>query len=89
MFGWAIAFLVIALIAVALGFGVVAGTALADAKIIFVDETGSHLATKNRNRNIFPTMEPSEALGVSRGCVLSTGHLLREIWHERNPHKQG
>ena len=36
MFGWAIAFLVIALIAVALGFGVVAGTALADAKIIFV-----------------------------------------------------
>ena len=29
MFGWAIAFLIIALIAGALGFGVVAGTALA------------------------------------------------------------
>ena len=36
MFGWAIAFLVIALIAAALGFGVVAGTAFAGAKIIFV-----------------------------------------------------
>jgi uncharacterized membrane protein YtjA (UPF0391 family) len=36
MFGWAIAFLVIALIAGLLGFGVVAGTAFAAAKIIFV-----------------------------------------------------
>jgi uncharacterized membrane protein YtjA (UPF0391 family) len=36
MFSWAIAFLIIALIAGALGFGVVAGTALAVAKIIFV-----------------------------------------------------
>jgi uncharacterized membrane protein YtjA (UPF0391 family) len=36
MLGWAIAFLVIALIAAALGLGVVAGTALAGAKIIFV-----------------------------------------------------
>jgi uncharacterized membrane protein YtjA (UPF0391 family) len=36
MFGWAIAFLVIALIAGALGFGVVAGTAFAAAKIVFV-----------------------------------------------------
>ncbi|HZZ22357.1 MAG TPA: DUF1328 domain-containing protein [Roseiarcus sp.] len=36
MFGWAIAFLVIALIAAPLGFGVVAGTAFAGAKIIFV-----------------------------------------------------
>lgn len=36
MFSWAIAFLVIALIAGALGFGVVAGTAFAAAKIIFV-----------------------------------------------------
>jgi uncharacterized membrane protein YtjA (UPF0391 family) len=36
MFGWAIAFLIIALIAGALGFGVVAGTAFAAAKIIFV-----------------------------------------------------
>jgi uncharacterized membrane protein YtjA (UPF0391 family) len=36
MLGWAIAFLVIALIAGALGFGVLAGTAFAAAKIIFV-----------------------------------------------------
>jgi uncharacterized membrane protein YtjA (UPF0391 family) len=36
MFGWAIAFLVIALIAGALGFGVVAGTAFAAAEIVFV-----------------------------------------------------
>jgi len=36
MFGWAIAFLIIALIAGALGFGVVAGTAFAAAKIVFV-----------------------------------------------------
>ena len=37
MFGWAITFLVIALIAGLLGFGLVAGTAFAAAKIIFVD----------------------------------------------------
>lgn len=36
MFGWAITFLVIALIAGVLGFGVVAGTAFGAAKIIFV-----------------------------------------------------
>ena len=36
MLGWAIAFLVIALIAGALGSGVLAGTAFAAAKIIFV-----------------------------------------------------
>ena len=36
MVGWAIAFLVIALIAAALGFGALAGTAFAAAKIIFV-----------------------------------------------------
>jgi uncharacterized membrane protein YtjA (UPF0391 family) len=36
MFGWTIAFLVIALIAAALSFGVLAGTAFAAAKIIFV-----------------------------------------------------
>jgi len=36
MFGWAITFLIIALIAGALGFGVVAGTADAAAKIVFV-----------------------------------------------------
>jgi uncharacterized membrane protein YtjA (UPF0391 family) len=36
MFGWAITFLVIALIAGLLGFGVVAGTAFAAAKIVFV-----------------------------------------------------
>jgi uncharacterized membrane protein YtjA (UPF0391 family) len=36
MLGWAIAFLVIALMAGALGYGVLAGTAFAAAKIIFV-----------------------------------------------------
>jgi uncharacterized membrane protein YtjA (UPF0391 family) len=36
MFGWTIIFLVIALIAGALGFGIVAGTAFAAAKIVFV-----------------------------------------------------
>jgi len=36
MFGWAITFLIIALIAGALGFGIVAGTAFAAAKIVFV-----------------------------------------------------
>ena len=36
MFGWVITFLIIALIAGALGFGVVAGTAFAAAKIVFV-----------------------------------------------------
>jgi uncharacterized membrane protein YtjA (UPF0391 family) len=36
MFGWAIAFLIIALIAAALGFGGVAGTAIVAAKLIFV-----------------------------------------------------
>jgi uncharacterized membrane protein YtjA (UPF0391 family) len=36
MFGWAIAFLIVALIAGALGFGVISGTAFAAAKIIFV-----------------------------------------------------
>lgn len=36
MFGWAIAFLVIALIAAALGFGGVAGTAIVAAKLVFV-----------------------------------------------------
>ena len=37
----------------------------------------------------FPLMEPSEALGVWLACILSTGYLVREIWHERDPHKQG
>ena len=36
MVGWAIAFLVIALIAAAFGFGAIAGAAFAAAKIIFV-----------------------------------------------------
>jgi uncharacterized membrane protein YtjA (UPF0391 family) len=36
MLGWAAAFFVIALIAGALGFGALAGTAFAAAKIIFV-----------------------------------------------------
>ena len=36
MLGWAIAFLIVALIAGVLGFGIVSGTAFAAAKIIFV-----------------------------------------------------
>jgi uncharacterized membrane protein YtjA (UPF0391 family) len=36
MLNWAIAFLIIALIAGLLGFGVIAGTAFAAAKVIFV-----------------------------------------------------
>jgi uncharacterized membrane protein YtjA (UPF0391 family) len=36
MLGWAIAILIVALIAGALGFGVIAGTAFAAAKIVFV-----------------------------------------------------
>jgi uncharacterized membrane protein YtjA (UPF0391 family) len=35
MFGWAIAFLVIALIAAVLGFGGIAGVAIEAAKIVF------------------------------------------------------
>src|SRR5579872_3182876 len=36
MFGWAIAFLIIAIIAAILGFGGIAGTAMAAAKIVFI-----------------------------------------------------
>lgn len=36
MFGWAVAFLIVALIAAALGFGGVAGTTMAAAKLVFV-----------------------------------------------------
>jgi uncharacterized membrane protein YtjA (UPF0391 family) len=36
MFGWAIMFLVVALVAAALGFGGVAGTAMSAAQIVFV-----------------------------------------------------
>jgi uncharacterized membrane protein YtjA (UPF0391 family) len=36
MFGWAISFLLIALVAAALGFGGVAGTAMSAAQIVFV-----------------------------------------------------
>jgi uncharacterized membrane protein YtjA (UPF0391 family) len=36
MLGWAITFLVIALIAAILGFGVIVGTAAAVAKVLFV-----------------------------------------------------
>jgi hypothetical protein len=39
--------------------------------------------------DIFPNLEPNGALGVSEACVLSAGHLPRDIWHERDPHKQG
>jgi uncharacterized membrane protein YtjA (UPF0391 family) len=36
MFGWAISFLLIALVAAALGFGGIAGTAMSAAQIVFV-----------------------------------------------------
>ncbi len=36
MLGWALTFLIVALIAAALGFGGIAGTAVSIAKIIFV-----------------------------------------------------
>ena len=36
MFGWAITFLIVALIAAALGFGGIAGTAIVAAKLVFV-----------------------------------------------------
>ncbi|WP_249691116.1 DUF1328 domain-containing protein [Stappia sp. WLB 29] len=36
MFGWALTFLVVALIAAVLGFGGIAGTAMGIAKLIFV-----------------------------------------------------
>ena len=36
MLGWALTFLIVALIAAALGFGVVAGTAASIAKILFI-----------------------------------------------------
>jgi uncharacterized membrane protein YtjA (UPF0391 family) len=36
MFSWAIAFLIVALIAAALGFGGLAGTAIVAAKLVFV-----------------------------------------------------
>ena len=45
MFGWAIAFLVIALVAAALGFGGVAGTAIAAAQLIFVVAIVAFLAS--------------------------------------------
>ena len=35
MFGWAIMFLLVALVAAALGFGAIAGTALAAAQMVF------------------------------------------------------
>jgi uncharacterized membrane protein YtjA (UPF0391 family) len=36
MFGWALTFLIVALIAAALGFGALAGTAMSIAKLIFI-----------------------------------------------------
>ena len=51
MFGWTIAFLVIALIAAALGFGVLAGTAFAAAKIIFRPFSASVVAECHRPRS--------------------------------------
>ncbi len=46
MFGWAIAFLVIALFAAALGFGGAAGTAIAAAQLIFVVAIVAFLAPR-------------------------------------------
>ena len=60
MLGWAIAFLIIALIAGALGFGVVAGTAFAAAKIIFIVAlvafliSACHRSTVGRSGEIWP-----------------------------------
>jgi uncharacterized membrane protein YtjA (UPF0391 family) len=45
MLGWAIAFLIIALIAAALGFGGLAGTAIVAAKLIFVVAIVAFLAS--------------------------------------------
>jgi uncharacterized membrane protein YtjA (UPF0391 family) len=45
MLGWAIAFLVIALVAAALGFGGAAGTAIAAAQLIFVMAIVAFLAS--------------------------------------------
>jgi uncharacterized membrane protein YtjA (UPF0391 family) len=45
MLGWAIAFLVIALVAAALGFGGAAGTAIAAAQLIFVVAIVAFLAS--------------------------------------------
>jgi uncharacterized membrane protein YtjA (UPF0391 family) len=53
MIGWAIAFLVIALVAAALGFGGVAGTAISAAQLIFVVAIMAFLA--------------SAVLGLARG----------------------
>jgi hypothetical protein len=107
MFGWTIAFLVVALIAAAIGFGVLAGTAFAAAKsyswqpclrFLFRHSRFSHaeclspvFRPKKPGRN---AMKISFRIWNQAGAgrlfgVLSTGHLLREIWHERNPHKQG
>lgn len=36
MLGWALTFLIVALIAAVLGFGVLAGTAMAIAKLLFI-----------------------------------------------------
>lgn len=44
-FGWAIAFLVVALVAAALGFGGAAGTAIAAAQLIFVAAIVAFLAS--------------------------------------------
>ena len=45
MFGWAVAFLVIALVAAALGFGGAAGTAIAAAQLVFVAAVVAFLAS--------------------------------------------
>jgi uncharacterized membrane protein YtjA (UPF0391 family) len=45
MLGWAIAFLILALIAAALGFGGLAGTAIVAAKLIFVVAIVAFLAS--------------------------------------------
>ena len=49
MFSWAIAFLVIALIAAALGFGGVAGTAIVAAKLIYSWWPSSRFSRRSRS----------------------------------------
>lgn len=53
MFGWGIIFLVVALLAAALGFGVLAGVAATAAKIVFVVGLILWLVSLLKNRGLF------------------------------------
>ena len=84
MFGWAITFLIIALIAGALGFGVVAGTgkivfvvaliAFLVSAILGVTQRGCHRfgrgpAKFGRSKNTLRNAQPSGAPRVARACL--------------------